>query len=279
MAIFSAKRTFNHDIRHIAYMLPRYSILIVSLTFASQAGAQPPPAPVEFEVASVKPNKSNSTSSGINTSKGLWRATNITVKNLLINAFEILPEQVVSAPSWIDSDRFDMEGKFEEDPALSRTKNSDLHRQRLQALLKERFHLATHRETKEWQAYALVVAKKGAKLTPTERKDEGSSSRQNNGHWECKGVTMENFARNLAFRMARPVVDETALAGRFDFTLDFESDGPVRMGDKDNPISGVDTKGPSIFAALQDQLGLKLESRKAPVQLLVVDRIERPGEN
>ena len=232
----------------------------------------------EFEVASIKPNKSSGNNSGIHNSNGLWRANNITVKSLMINAFEVLPEQIAGAPSWIDSENFDIEARYETDPALSKSDNSKSNSLRLQALLASRFGLAFHRETKEWQSYVLVAGKKGPKLTPTEMK-EGAPMRSSNGHMECKGATIENLARNLAFRLGRPVVDETGLEGRFDFTLDFEPESAARMDDKQNPIAGVDAKGPSLFSAVQDQLGLKLESRKAPVVMLVVDRIAHPSDN
>ena len=247
------------------------------LAIGFRLGAQQA-AVVEFEVASIKPNKSNTNSSGIHHSHGLWRANNNTVKSLIINAFEVLPEQIAGAPPWIDSDRFDIEAKYEENSSASNADNSKQTQLRLQALLSDRFKLQIHRETKEWQSYVLVAGKKGPKLAPTEKK-EGSSMNSNNGHMECKGVTIENLARNLAFRLGRPVVNETALEGRFDFTLDFEPEGPARIGEKDNPIAGVDARKPSLFTAVQDQLGLKLESRKAPVEMLVVDRIERPSDN
>jgi len=270
--------TFCRQPSHITYMRILQPLLALSM-LALRAGAQQTVQSAEFDVASIKPNKSNSTRSGVNHNGGLWRAENNTVKSLIISAYEVLPEQIVGAPSWVDADRFDIEAKYEKDPALSSKQDDQLTHLRIRALLENRFQIKIHREPKEWQAYVLVPGKKGPKLTPTERKDNGSSSRQNNGHWECEGVNMDTFARSIAFRLGRPVANETGLDGRFDFTLDFEPEGQVRLGDKDNPISGVEAKGPSLFSAIQDQLGLKLESRKVPVDMLVVDRIERPSEN
>jgi uncharacterized protein (TIGR03435 family) len=253
--------------------------LAVAISCLSLA-AQPPQPAVEFEVASIKPNKSGSDSSGTNSNKGMWRATNVTVRNLIINAYDVLTEQVVGAPSWIDSERFDIEARYDEAPSLNRTEEIQAQRMRLQALLASRFQFQIHRETKEWQAYALVSGKKGPKLTPTERKGDGSSMRASRGHREWKGVNMDNLSHNLARRLGRPVVNETGLEGRFDFTLDFEPEGQaVRMSDKSNPIGSGEPTLPSLFTAVQDQLGLKLESRKVQVELLVVEKVERPSEN
>ena len=235
-------------------------------------------AAFEFDVAAIKANKIGGKRSGIDSTPGLWKADNVTVKSLIMSAFEVLPDQISGAPSWLDSERFDIEAKYEHDPAVSGSEESRQSGLRLQALLASRFQFQMHRETREWQAYVLVTGKKGPRLTPTKR-SEGSSMRSNTGHLECTGVSMENLARGLAGRLGRPVLNATGLEGRFDFTLDFEPDAPARAGDKDNPIGGVDASRPSIFTALQDQLGLKLESRKAPVEFVVVDRDARPSEN
>ena len=99
-----------------------------------------------------------------------------------------------------------------------------------------------------------------------------------NGHWEFKGADMEGVARNLSHRLGRLVVNETALEGKFDFTLDFDQELRTEMR-ADNPIAGIEARKPSLFTAVQDQLGLKLEARKSPVDMLVVDRIGRPSDN
>ena len=103
--------------------------------------------------------------------------------------------------------------------------------------------------------------------------------RLKNGHLECAGVSMDNLARGLTARLSRPVVNETGLEGRFDFTLDYDPEVAPGVGDKEIAASGSDVAKPSLFTAIQDQLGLKLESKKVPVEMLVIDRIARPGEN
>jgi uncharacterized protein (TIGR03435 family) len=240
----------------IAFLCPEYQLI------AQQAAA------VEFEVVSVKPNKSNYDGMSIDGNKGMWRATNITPKSLIINAYEILPDQIVGAPAWIDSAHFDIEGKYQEDPAMSRAESARQHRLRLQALLADRFQIQIHRETKESQAYILVVGKKGHKLTPSEPKSTMSARP---GHMECKGMTTDSLARNLASRLRHPVANQTGLEGTFDFTLDYDAD--------QTGSGATDPPKPSIFTAVQEQLGLKLESTKAPVEMLIIDRIERPVAN
>ena len=255
-------------------------ILLISLLLSLGGNAQPSSS-AEFDVASIKLNKTGSNSSRISSNHGVWKATNITVKALLLNAYEILPEQIVGAPAWIDLETYDVEARAELDPAvkLSQAEESSQFRLRLQALLASRFQFTMHRETKEWQTYALVVGKKGQKLTPAEKREGGNSMRVSNGHMEATGLTMDSLARSLSGWLGRPTINETAIEGKFDLTLDFEPDRPARTGDKDNPIAGVDVSKPSLFTAVQDQLGLKLESRRALVELLVVDRIERPNKN
>jgi uncharacterized protein (TIGR03435 family) len=137
----------------------------------------------------------------------------------------------------------------------------------LQALLAERFQLAVHRETKTMPAYVLVVAKSGFKLKETKDDGRGMDMSANHGKLTFHKVSMESFARNLAGNLNSPVVDMTGIKGVFDLTLEWAQD-------EAEPGSG-----PSIFSALQEQLGLKLETQKAPVEMLVIDRIEKPSEN
>jgi uncharacterized protein (TIGR03435 family) len=127
-------------------------------------------------------------------------------------------------------------------------------------------------------SYVLVTAKSRLKLTRSEKKD-GSSMRKVNGHWECKGVDLEGLAQSLTAQLGRHVVNQTGIEGRFDFTLDLEPEETARGDDIAKPVPGAYAPKASLFTAIQDQLGLKLESRRATVELLMVDRVERPSEN
>ena len=140
----------------------------------------------------------------------------------------------------------------------------------LQALLAERFKLEVHREPKVMSAYALVVAKGGPKMTAVEA-GKGSSMNTNNNHLTAKNTTMQRLADYLARQTGRPVVDQTELKGAFDFTLEWTPE--------ESKSTSADA-GPSLFTALQEQLGLKLQTHKLPVDILVVDHMERtPTEN
>jgi uncharacterized protein (TIGR03435 family) len=207
---------------------------------AFHVNAQPAAAAVEFDVAAIKPNLQGGKRSGVDATPGFWKAENVTVYFLIMYAYQVLPEQISGGPAWLDGDRFDIEARYDQDPALSGAQNSERTRTRLQALLSSRFQLEMHRQNKEWQAYVLIAGKKGAKLTTTQRKEGGVSMRSNDGQLEARGASMDNFAQGLSARMTRPVVNETGLEGRFDFSLDYdpEMQAGARTGEKENPAVG-----------------------------------------
>jgi uncharacterized protein (TIGR03435 family) len=143
----------------------------------------------------------------------------------------------------------------------------------LQALLTDRFKLSLHRESKEMSVYALVAGKNGPKVKTAESAS-GISSHSDGGPIHVSAtVGMDGFANYLSQRLDRPVLDQTGLKGLFEIKLDWSPDSIQRPGAND------DLQGPSIFTALQEQLGLKLEGRKAPVEVLVIDHAEMPSEN
>ena len=142
-----------------------FGFLLVCRLAAQQSSA------VAFDVISIKPNKNGSAGQSIGGDGGVWRATNVTAKDVILNAYEILPEQIVGAPSWFDSDRFDIQASFHDEGAL----------------LAERFGFTVHFDTKELQSYILVVSGKGHKLTPSEAP---FGVRAWAGHMECTAITM-----------------------------------------------------------------------------------------
>jgi len=155
--------------------------------------------------------------------------------------------------------------------------------QRLQALLAERFHLSVHRETKEQPVYALVVGKTGSKLQPAKEGSPGKIQWRRN-QFTADGVQLQMLTPALASILGRPVIDKTGLTGNFDLTLEWAPDPNPSFGNfgpapgADAPPPG-DPNGPSIFTAVQEQLGLRLESEKGPVEIVVIDRVEKPSEN
>lgn len=227
-------------------------------SFCLLLAAAPCVRPQSFEVASIKPNNSGSGHSGTHTYDGGMRMENVSLKQCVEMAYDV-KDYSLSAPDWLDSVHFDILAKVPEGA------KKDEFGPMMQALLKERFQLAAHRESKVLSAYALAVAKGGPKVKAVEG-GKGSSMNTNNSHLTAKNVTMERLADYLARRTDRPVVDQTELKGAFDFTLQWTPD--------ESKSTSADS-GPSLFTALQEQLGLRLQPHKLPVDILVVDHVER----
>lgn len=222
-----------------------------------------------FEVASVKPDGSDTGVDKISISKGDLIIRNVSLKRLIAMANEI-PESrqyLLSGPDWLDSERFDISTKY---PA--ETPDADV-RVMLQNLLAERFHMAVHRETRQFSGYALVVGKGGPKLHLAANPSPFPMFRVLAGHASGSSVSMPDLADRLSrppFELERPVVDFTGLPGRFDLTLEWSP--ADRQGE-----NGI---GPSVITAIEEQLGLRLEPRKLPLLVLVVDRANKvPTEN
>jgi uncharacterized protein (TIGR03435 family) len=226
-------------------------------------------APLAFEVASVKPDLSGSGSSSSNGSKGQTVFTNVSLRRLIERAYNVKPFQV-TGPDWLDNVRFDITAKYPGDT------NNEQRALMLRTLLVERFHLATHRESKDMPAYALLVAKSGPKLEVT--KMSGDSTSSNRGRFEDKAVSMAGLADQLARQLERPVVDKTGLTAVYTLKLEWTPDDqPAGRGEGG---AGEPALGPSIFTAVQEQLGLRLQTQKLPVEIIVVDRVDRaPTEN
>jgi uncharacterized protein (TIGR03435 family) len=224
------------------------------ILLAAHALAQPP----AFEAAAIKPSKEAVRGITWDTGPGRINVRG-TLKGLIWIAYQVKDFQVSSGPKWLDEDRFEINAKAEgpaNDPQLLAM---------LQTLLADRFQLAIHHEQKIAPAYALVVAKSGLKIKPVEA--AGSSSKGGRGVLTAKGLTMAKLADRLSRNLDAPVTDLTGAPGAFDFKLEWSIEG-----DKDEVQS-------ALFTALQSQLGLKLESRKVPIDMIVVDKAEKPSEN
>ncbi len=199
---------------------------------------------------------------------------NKTVKQCIALAYGLAEDKdySISGPKWLSEDRYDVTAKFPPDSRIDQVRTM------FQAFLAERFGMQTHMETKEVPVYALVVARSSSKLQAS--KVETPSFTRTPGHYSARGITMQALVDRFgqAFQLGLPILDFTGLAGKYDADLDWD---PNDLGS----ATGESAKGdpgnaPSVFTALQEQLGLKLEPRKAPVEVLVVDRITRtPKEN
>jgi bla regulator protein BlaR1 len=261
-------------------------------------------APLTFEVASVKPSATDDRRSMIQIQPGGGlRTSGSTLKMLLTMAYDVREFQISGGPAWINTDRYDILAKAErsagvenppDDPRKmteeQRKTVGDQMRERLRALLADRFQLTLHRETKEQSVYALVVAKTGPKLQESQTKEgtgpRGPMMRMGRGDLSGQGVRLDMLASTLSNQLGRTVIDRTGLKGNFDFKLTWTPDpGQSATPLGGGPPPGVDAppppdpNGPSVFTALQEQLGLRLESQKGPVEMLVIDRVEKPSEN
>ena len=238
--------------------------LLTATLVSAAALAQSAPVPA-FEVAAIKSNHIGDTGSHWKDKDGHLTMTNMSLKNIVIAAYSI-KERQFAGPSWMESDRYTIDAKADhkaESPEIMSM---------LQTLLADRFKLAVHREQKSMQGYALVVAKGGPKMRAADGQGD-DRSRNDGSRLMAEHLQMPALARIVERLVGDPVVDETHLSGAYDFTLEYsvERRRPVET---DAPPSDK----PSIFTALPEQLGLKLEARKVPIEMLVVDRVEKPTE-
>lgn len=247
----------------------------------------PAPAPV-FDVAAIHQNKTDQSGhSHIISSPfdGHFRAINVSPMSLVRWAFEMPETRILSAPGWMNSTMFNIDAEADSSVdaqmrALTSEEGKARKQRMFQALLADRFKLAAHTETRELPIYALVVAKSGPRFGAIQA--NGTTINSGNGHIEVQGSnSVALLAEELAENVGRVVVDKTGIEGRYDLTLRWTPDSGAAPGlsASERTTSAPDSSGPSIFAALQEQLGLKLESQKGPVQVLVVDHIEMPSEN
>jgi uncharacterized protein (TIGR03435 family) len=249
------------------------------------AFAQTPERP-RFEVASVKPTNGIGPVSG---GAGIGSASehNETVRFLLWFSYRVQPFQITGGPRWIDTDHFDIEARAED-----RNAGPDQIRLMLQSLLEDRFHLKLHRQMRQSSIYALVVAKGGPKIElsadqtsadvngpspPGSPLPNHGAIRLGAGSLLANAVRLSFFCQMLSQRMDRLVVDRTNLSGRYDFLLQWNP-GPGETRNEAPAAPDIESR-PSIFTAIQEQMGLKLESARGPVEVLVVDHIEKPTEN
>jgi bla regulator protein blaR1 len=238
-----------------------------------------------FEVASIKSNRSGAANSGFRRfTGGELNATNITLKMLIAFAYDTPQDQILQGPGWLDSERYDVLAKPDRSSETGSQSPADrsmaMIRLRTQTLLADRFKLALHKETRQLPIFALVADRGGPKHLQAPK---GSTPDlvTNGHHVSCQAASMEFFARTfLTGQVGRPVLDQTGIQGQFDFSMDWTPDetSPRRPGDNDAP-GAPDPAGPSLFSALREQLGLKLEATKGPVEILVVDHAEKASEN
>jgi uncharacterized protein (TIGR03435 family) len=266
------------------------ALVLGALAPAVRAQTQAPAAssiqPPSFDVISVKPNKTSIGSHGLIitefTTDG-FRGTNVPVHSLLLQAYGLHEGEIIGEPPWASSEVFDIEAKVAgPDVAAFSKLDSDQLQAMLRQILAERFGLVAHRETRELPVYAMSVAKGGPKLkefvfdpaVPASAR-RGGGVQMSMGMIAAHECTIPYFLSMLSRQLGRTVIDRTGLTGNYDFTLRWSPDNSATSASEG---AQADTL-PSIFTAVQEQLGLKLESTKAPASVLVIDHLERPSQN
>jgi len=259
-----------------ACVLSTILILATSLRAFGQAPS--------FEVASVKPGDPNNSGSSFNFTRAGLEIRGGTLRGIMETAYDVRTFQILGGPGWMDADRYDITAKnATDDPALkdlSQQERVKEIRRRLQTLLAQRFQLQAHRETRDLPEYALVVSKNGVKLREGDPPLPGGGTSTNCGVMKGTRATIANLAVVLSRQLSRPVIDRTNLTGKYDFELVWLPDtGCGSRPTEATPGADVVPDRPSIFTALQEQIGLKLEGIKGPVEVVVVDRAEKPDAN
>jgi uncharacterized protein (TIGR03435 family) len=254
--------------------------LLVGQKLAGQAFA--PTGSFTFEVAAIKPSKPETPGGGVRPAGDRrYVGTNLPLRSYLYVAYQVKEEQIAGGPAWVDTERYDLNAEAEKPSSIE-----ELHSM-LQNLLTERFKLRFHHEVKEMSAYVLTVDKDGPKNLKPHPSPTGGDvilDRVSEGlvhdKWTAHCASIDFFVWRLSAWFDRPIINQTNLDGCFDFELTFTQELPRGM-QEGQLFNGapIDTYGPTIYQALQKQLGLKLESKKAPVDILVIDRAEKPDEN
>ena len=237
-------------------------------------------APTTFEVATIKP--SNPDFQGkLFTVKGREVLTlGTTLNDLITFAYNVHTRQVTGGAPWMESDKYDVTGR----PLAEGTPNDRQLREMIRTLIEDRFKLTIHRDKREMPAYAITVGSNGPKLARNETNPNGLPSLlfKGLGMLPAVNATMSDLARVMQTAVLdRPVIDRTGLQGRFDFTLNWTADESQfrSMGVRVPPPPADGSGPPGLFTAIQEQLGLRLESVTAPVEVIVIDRVERPTAN
>jgi uncharacterized protein (TIGR03435 family) len=227
-----------------------------------------------FEAASIHPSPDNAPFFARPPSNGKFSGTGIVVRLIVMLAYNVQESQIADAPSWIGTERWNIDAKSE----AGATHTVEETQQMLQNLLRDRFGLQAHRETRQQSAYVLKIGKDGSKLKADET--GATNIRINGNSIGLERGEISRLAQLLSSALGKPVVDRTGLTGRYDVSLQW-SDAPVA----DGGVIGLDAHAASdpnresIFSAIQNQSGLQLVSERAPVEMIVIDKIERPSAN
>jgi uncharacterized protein (TIGR03435 family) len=267
-------------------VLPILSGVLATVPSGAAAQIANPPT---YDVASIKPSKASDETTLL-FRPGAFSAKGMTLKSLLKEAYGIQDDQISGAPKWVSSQTYDIEAKVDGvDAATLEKLSDDQFKGMFRSFLRDRFQLKVHWETKELPVLALVVAKGGPKLQQAKPGDtypdgiKGPDGKPaghagmlmwGRGRLTGQGIPIGNLVPPLTQELGRIVEDKTGLTGNYDIELRWTTDDAAP-----DSRSASDSPGPSLFTAMQEQLGLKLESQKAPVQVLLIDHVEQPAPN
>lgn len=264
---------------HCRVLLIAAASFAVALPVCAQANSAATPNPgtktPAFEVASVKPSKPGCTGMSASSSAGRFSAQCTTLMGLLYNAYPIKPNTPVPGlPGWGNSAQFYVDAKTDDETTLALKKLSEDEQwtetqQMLQALLADRFKLRIHHEVTELPVYDLVIAKSGFKLKEVHEVEGPQSDSWTRGHISMRPDSVSQLAFTLSEMLDCEVVDKTGLTGKYNIDLKWTPDDQ----------QGTPDAGPTVFTALEEQLGLKLAASKSPVDTIVIDHVEKPTEN
>ncbi len=256
------------------------ALAIAAPSLHAQAATTPAPTPV-YDIVSIKPNKTGSGNVSVQSGDGNYRASNVSLKMLIVSAYSLKEAQVFNLPKWGDSARFDIKAKLLDPNKKTLNALTPQQDAAMQLPILDRFKLKFHYELKTLPVYELVVVKTGPKFTATTAAEMASEDGVNGVHsggisihnrnLVATGISMSRFADSLSYQVKRIVIDKTGLAGNYNLTLSWAPD--------DGTPQPPDATLPSIFTALQEQLGLKLEPSKAPLEAFIVDHAEIPSED
>ena len=220
-----------------------------------------------FDAVSIKRNRTAAVASDTNTTPGRLSLVNVTMMSVVVRAFGVMGPQIAGAPDWLRSERYDILAVTGDGAALTDVSR----REYLQKLLAERCQFTFHRETRQIRVYSLVPAKDGPKIAPHSGAGEYAMRVQpaDDGRLRLRSTrgNMPRLAEILTGQVGELVVDQTGLSGEYDFTLEWA------------PALNESAGGASLFTALLEQLGLRLEAGRRPMEAIVIDRMERPTED
>jgi uncharacterized protein (TIGR03435 family) len=251
---------------------------VAQVGLAQAVPTMAPDAKPGYEVATIKPSQPDE-QHAVRVVGTRLATTATSLVDLMMFAYGAHPLQIADGPEWMTAEKFDLVIQ----PNLPGRPSTAQFRAILQQLLADRFKLGFHHAQRELPVYRLVAAKGGPKLSPTTKEEQGTNTAAVGfapGRMVVSNATMGEFASLMQryVRLERPIVDHTGLTGKYDFKLDWTPDFSQFGGSPPQQIK-VDNNAPSLYTAMQEQLGLKLEAAKEPADVFVIDHVERPSEN